>query len=113
MATHGIFIAKSTLRLAPEWSFILLKNGHLTRDFLVCLASDRIVLNIDYQLSIILLWMRLTDVWMVSVDQDHAFPGQNPLQVDIRLGYSTVWQVEYRVHGYYALWQDRRGKIAP
>ena len=30
--------------------------------------------------------MRLTDVWMVSVDQNHSFPGHNLLQLSIRLG---------------------------
>ena len=29
-------------------------------------------------------------VWMVSVDQDHAFPDQHLLQLGIRLGYLTV-----------------------
>ena len=34
--------------------------------------------------------MRPTSVWMVSVDQDHAFPGQPVLQLGTRLGYLTV-----------------------
>ena len=34
--------------------------------------------------------MRLMGVWMVSVDQDHAFPDQHLLQLGIRLGYFTV-----------------------
>ena len=34
--------------------------------------------------------MRLTGVWMVSVDQDHAFPDQHLLQLGIRSGYLTV-----------------------
>ena len=43
-ATCGIFIAKYPPKLAPEYSFILLKIGHPTRDFVVFLASVRIVL---------------------------------------------------------------------
>ena len=34
--------------------------------------------------------MRLTGVWMVSVDQDHAFPDQDLLQLGIRQGYLTM-----------------------
>ena len=34
--------------------------------------------------------MRLTGVWMVSVDQDHAFPDQHLFQLGIRSGYLTM-----------------------
>ena len=34
--------------------------------------------------------MRLIGVWMVSVDQDHAFLNQHLLQLGIRSGYFTV-----------------------
>ena len=34
--------------------------------------------------------MRLTGVWMVSLDQDHAFRDQHLLQLGIRSGYLTV-----------------------
>ena len=34
--------------------------------------------------------MRVTGVWMVSVDQDHAFPGHHLLQLGISLGCVTV-----------------------
>ena len=34
--------------------------------------------------------MRLTDVKMVSMEQDHAFPDHHILQLGIRLGYLTV-----------------------
>ena len=34
--------------------------------------------------------MRLTDVWMVSVDQDHAFHDQHIFQLGIRSGSLTV-----------------------
>ena len=43
--------------------------------------------------------MRSTGVWMVSVDQDHAFPGRHLLQLGTRLGYSTIGisRIEYRI----------------
>ena len=34
--------------------------------------------------------MRPTGVWMVSVDQDYAFPGKHLLQLGIRLDHLTV-----------------------
>ena len=34
--------------------------------------------------------MRPTGVWMVSVDQDHAFQSQQLLKLGTRSGYSTV-----------------------
>ena len=34
--------------------------------------------------------MRLIGVWMVSMEQDHAFPGQYLYQLGIRSGYLTV-----------------------
>ena len=34
--------------------------------------------------------MMIRSVWMVSVDQDHAFPDQYLLQLGISLGYLTV-----------------------
>ena len=58
-------------------------------DFVMCLAFDSIVLGLVPQLCIIWTWMRLTGIWMVSVDQDHTFPDQHLLQLDIRLGYLT------------------------
>ena len=59
-------------------------------DFVISLASDRIILGLGPQLCIIWIWMRPTCVWMVFVDQDHAFWGQHLLQLGTRLGYSTV-----------------------
>ena len=52
-APYGIFIAKSTPRIAPEWSFILVKISRLTMDFVVLQASDRIILGLGPQLCII------------------------------------------------------------
>ena len=54
------------------------------------MASDRIFLGLDPQLCIIWTWMRPTGVWMVSVDKDHAFPGQHVLRLGIRFGHLTV-----------------------
>ena len=34
--------------------------------------------------------MRLTGDWMLSVEQDHAFPDQHLFQLGIRSGYLTV-----------------------
>ena len=34
--------------------------------------------------------MRLTGVWMISMDEDHAFPDQRLLQLCIRPRYLTV-----------------------
>ena len=42
-------------RLALELPFILLKIGHLNRDLVVCLTSDKLILYCDPQLSIIWL----------------------------------------------------------
>ena len=46
-APYDIFIAKSTPRLAPEWSFILVKISHRKMDVVVCLASERIVFGLS------------------------------------------------------------------
>ena len=56
-------------------------------DFVVSLASDRFVLVLDAQIWI---GMRPAGVWMVSMDQDHAFSDQHLLQLGIRSGYLTV-----------------------
>ena len=84
IALYGIFIAKFLPRLAQKWSLILVKIRHLTIDFVVYLASDRIVSGLVPQLCIIWAWMRLTGVWMVSMDKDHAFSDQHLLQLGIR-----------------------------
>ena len=75
--------AKSLHGLAQGWTFMLLKIGHLMRDFAVCLASENNILDLDPQISTIWLQMRVIGVWMVSADQDHPFPGQNLLQLGI------------------------------
>ena len=59
-------------------------------DFVVSLASDRIILALDTQICIIWISMRPTGVWMVTVVQDYGFLGQHLLQFGIRLGYLTV-----------------------
>ena len=56
--------------------------------------------------------MRLTGVWMVSMDQEHAFSGQYLLQFSIRLGRSTVVSRVF-CEGLYAVWLGRRGGMAP
>ena len=53
-------------------------------------ASDRIILDLGPQLCIRWILMRPTGVWMVSMDQDPAFPGHHLLQLVTRLGYLTV-----------------------
>ena len=66
---------------SPECSWILVKISHITMDYVISRASDRIILGLGPQLCITWTWMRPTDVWMVSVDQDHAFWGQHLLQL--------------------------------
>jgi len=50
-----MFIAKYPPKLAPEYSFILLKIGHPTRDFVVFLASVRIFYDLGPQIYIVWL----------------------------------------------------------
>ena len=69
---------------------ILVKIIHITMDFVISPASDRIILGLGPQLCIKWIWMRPTGVWMVSVDRDHAFWGQHLLQLGTRFGYSTA-----------------------
>ena len=83
---HCIIFPKS----APEWSWILVKISHITMDFVISQASDGILLGLVLQLCMIWIWMRPTGVWMVSVDQDHAFPGQHLLQFGTKSGHLTV-----------------------
>ena len=54
------------------------------------LAFERIALDLSPQLYIIWTGIRLTDVWVVSTDQDHAFPDNHLLQLGIRLDYLTA-----------------------
>ena len=68
-------------RPAPERSWILVKINHITMDFVISPASDKIILGLVPQLCIIWIWMRAKSDWMVSVDQDHAFRGQHLLQL--------------------------------
>ena len=68
----------------------LVKIIHITIDFVISPASDRIILGLGPQLCIIWIWMKPICDWMVSVDQDHAFWGQHLLQLGTRLGYLTV-----------------------
>ena len=56
--------------------------------------------------------MRPTGVWMVSVDQDHAFRGQYLLQLGTRSGYSTVVS-RVPCARVYVVWLDSRGNIDP
>ena len=53
-------------------------------------AFERIALDLSPQLYIIWTGIRLTDVRVVSVDQDHAFPDNHLLQLGIRFGYLTA-----------------------
>ena len=76
-------------RLAPEWSWILVKISHITMDFVISPASDRIILGLVPQLFITWIWMRPTGVRMVSMDQDDAFRGQHLLQLGTISGYSN------------------------
>ena len=59
-------------------------------DLVVSPASDRITLGLGPQLCIKWMLMRPIGVWMVSVDQDHAFRGQHLLQLGTKTGYLTV-----------------------
>ena len=52
-----LFIAKSPLRLAPEWSLILVKISHITMDFAISPSSDRIILGLGSQLCI--TWIKI------------------------------------------------------
>ena len=81
-------------------------------DLVVSLASDRITLGLGPQLFIIWICMRPTGVWMVSVDQDHAFRGQYLLQLGARSGYLTVVS-RVPCARIYAVRPDSKGKIAP
>ena len=53
-------------------------------------AFDRITLGLCPQLCIIWICMRSTGVFIVSMDQDHAFRGQHLLQLGTKTGYLTV-----------------------
>ena len=57
---------------------------------MVDLASGRIIFDLSLQSSITWPLTRLVSVCMPSVEPDQAFPSQNPLHLDIRLGTLTV-----------------------
>ena len=57
---------------------------------MVGLASGRIIFDLSLQSSITWPLTRLISVCMPSVEPDQAFPSQNPLHLDIRLGTLTV-----------------------
>ena len=57
---------------------------------MVDLASGRIIFDLSLQSSITWPLIRLISVCMPSVEPDQAFPSQNPLHLDIRLGTLTV-----------------------
>ena len=57
---------------------------------MVGLASGRIIFGLGLQSSITWPLIRLISVCMPSVEPDQAFPSQNPLHLDIRLGTLTV-----------------------
>ena len=57
---------------------------------MVGLASGRIIFDLGPQSSITWSLIRLIGVCMASLEPDQAFPSQNPLQLDIRLGTLTV-----------------------
>ena len=57
---------------------------------MVDLASGRIIFDLSLQSSITWPLTRLISVCMPSVEPDQAFPSQNPLHLDIRLGTLTV-----------------------
>ena len=57
---------------------------------MVGLASARIIFGLGLQSSITWPLIRLISVCVPSVKPDQAFPSQNPLHLDIRLGTLTV-----------------------
>ena len=57
---------------------------------MVDLASGRIIFDLSLRSSITWPLTRLISVCMPSVEPDQAFPSQNPLHLDIRLGTLTV-----------------------
>ena len=69
---------------------ILVKISHITMDFVICLASNGIILGLIPQLCIAWISMRPTGVWIVSVERDGAFSDQHLLQLGTRLGFLTV-----------------------
>ena len=90
MEHHVAYSLHNFPRSASEWSWIFIKISHITMDFVMSQSSDTITLDLDPRLCIIWIWMRPKGVWMVSVDQDHAFPGRHLLQLGTRIGYSTT-----------------------
>ena len=85
IATCSLFIAKFTPKLASELTLVLLKFDHFIR---FGLRQD--FLDLTPQISVKCLLMRLTGVWMVSNDPDHAFPCQNLPKLGIRICHWTV-----------------------
>ena len=57
---------------------------------MVDLASGRNIFRLSLQSSITWPLIRLISVCVPSVKPDQAFPSQNPLHLDIRLGTLTV-----------------------
>ena len=87
---HATYLLQNLPQISSSMSWILVKISHITMDFVISQSSDTITLDLDPQLCIIWIWMRPKGVWMVSVDQDHAFPGRHLLQLGTRIGYSTT-----------------------
>jgi len=89
---HATYLLQNLPQISSSMSWILVKISHITMDFVVLPASDRINVGLGPQLLLPYMdvWTRPTGVWMVSVDQDHAFPGHHLLQLDTRSGCLTV-----------------------
>ena len=93
---HAAYSLQILPQISPRMVIqILVKISHITIDFVISRASDRIIWGLYPQLFIEWIWMRPTGVWMVSVDQDHAFWGQHLLWIGTR---SSSLTVVSRVH---------------
>ena len=86
----SIFIANTPEKLASDWAFSQPEIGIFGRDFVLWLASCKVVGGIGPRVSITWLWMRVIGLDLVPVDTDHAFQAQNPRQIGTRLGYLTA-----------------------
>ena len=99
-------------RLALELPFILLNIGHLNRDIVVYLTSDKLILYCDPQLSIIWLCMNkggrcLDDIHGLILPLSRSDSTPTLYQIGLfdcgKLG--TSWKI-------FMLWLGKRNKIA-
>ena len=73
MEHHAAYLLHNLLQISSRMVIqILVKISHITMDFVISSASDRIILGLGPQLFNTWIRMRPTGVWMVSVDRDHA-----------------------------------------